>query len=65
MKGTFGGNQFATARASASQLSSAIFCANMTSQASSLPAGTKHKPRTGSPLSSSSETFAQAPCMIR
>jgi hypothetical protein len=50
-------NGTATFIAASSSVSRAIFCASMTSPEARKPCGTKHKPRTGCPVSSSSKTF--------
>ena len=54
---TSGTKRLATARALLSQVSSAIFCASITSPIGSAPIGLKHNPSFGRPLSSISHTF--------
>jgi hypothetical protein len=48
-----------------SSVSSAIFCASMTSPATSWPSGRKHQPHTLSPLASSSSMFICRPWRMR
>src|SRR5262249_54508836 len=53
--------RLATASAAYSDVSSAIFCASMTSPATREPSGTKHQPIRKLPTSSSSCTFMAVP----
>ena len=55
----------ATAKAPRSSVSSAIFCASITSPGTRLPSGTKHQPLRGLPDRSSSITFVLLPCWMR
>jgi hypothetical protein len=54
-------NSFATANAPSSLVSSAIFCASMTSPATKQMLGTKHQPTRAEPSLSISWTFSEVP----
>ena len=60
-----GANRLATASAVFSSVSKAIFCASMTSPATSMSLGTKHQPTFGRPSWSSSKILVAVPWRIR